>query len=303
LEYSCNSSRQFTDRAQCLAVAGKYSNTPADAIAANRNNLGCREYHAQAAASLKTADHCAHAGPSGGGQCGSQLEAWASLLNTAPCNDVSVKTVVDSVAPAIINAAIPPGFNATVSSSVASYTFNYDQAGNTQACRIYHLGVALSGNPSHCSHGDLSGGENCGTNLKANLCKAIGAVCGFAVSAWQFPTEAACVTDLTSSATNNITMGTTVPQDTSTNSYACRYYHTGVAATYLLGGSAYNASMMTANTEGKEFHCGHVLKRATAGGCGATTTGTPMPTPKTSAAPAISLLALVITVVASVFSL
>jgi hypothetical protein len=230
-------------------------------------------YHAQAASATGDVVHCGHAGPSGGGYCGSELEAWGSLLKNT-CNDSSVQNLVSSVSAATINAAFPPGFRANLTADQAKYTYDLDQSGNTQACRIYHLGVAASA-PSHCGHGDLSGDNNCGVNFVDNLCRFIDKTCGFGTAAWQFDDAASCKTDLTNSSTNVIRVSTGAYPDAAANSYACRFYHTSVAATFLAGGENAGAANAAAS---KELHCGHVLKvPLSANGCGAAA-----PTPATN---------------------
>jgi hypothetical protein len=293
LEFNCNTpaTQQYTDKAQCLSAVGKLPTSVTDtAQAFNANNsLGCRVYHAQAA-NVLTVDHCGHAGPSGGGVCGSELQAWGSILKNT-CNDPSVENLVRDVSPTIINAAFPPGFRPTsnpANTSEAKYTSVYDQAGNTQSCRIYHLGVAASA-PSHCVHGDLSGANNCGANMVDNLCLFIEKTCNFGSAPWQFANAAACKTGLTNSSTNVIQVGGAYP-DGAANSYTCRFYHTYVAATYLAGGAA--AATPNASSF-KEQHCGHVLQVPLgAGGCGtpaAGVTGAPTASPKPSAASASTL--------------
>jgi hypothetical protein len=158
------------------------------------------------------------------------------------------------------------------------YSTTFDVAGNNQICRIYHLGVASllpRGATGHCQHGAVSGGGACG-NYIPNLCALIGNVCGFGANAtWQFADNAACLAGLAlgvGSATNNISTGVTVPLDTTMNTHECRFYHVGVAASFLPG--AKNGGGATALSS-RQAHCSHVISRPTAtGGCGVTGTGT-----------------------------
>lgn len=274
LEFNCNNvnTQQYTDKAQCLAAAVHLPTSASDTAQASNgmNTLGCRVYHAQAA-NVLTVNHCGHAGPSGGGVCGTELQAWGSILNST-CQDSSVQDLVNTVSASVLNAAFPPGFRSSENTSLATYTSVLDQAGNTQACRIYHLGVAASA-PSHCDHGDLSGANNCGLNFVDNLCLFIEQTCGFGSAAWQFDDAANCKADLTNSSTNVIQVAVGAYPDATANSYTCRFYHTSVAASFLTGGS--NAATAGA-VASKELHCGHVLKVPfSAGGCGTAAAPTP----------------------------
>jgi len=91
------------------------------------------------------------------------------------------------------------------------------------------------------------------------------------------------------------------------NTLACRYYHAGVAASYLPGGAQAGATGAAGMVP---YHCGHVLGTATMGGCGyvsvaptpATTTA-PTPKSSTGAAAALSIVASGFALAASVFVL
>lgn len=307
LEYNCGSALQFGSKAQCLAVAAGYPSDAKSDSGSNglnsANSLGCREYHSQAA--LSSLSHCAHAGPSGGnGICGSAQEAWGSILAAAPCLDPHVNLFLSAFSdPAAVDALIPYGPS-------APYTTTLDQGGNTQVCRIYHLGVAGVDPVNHCAHGSVSGGAGCGSRI-ANLCQFIGTACSFGPnSTWQFASENDCVTNLT-----GIAAGTTKPVDTTNNTVECRFYHATVAATYAPGGVA---ELAPGALETHRFHCGHVLKPSNANGCGwvpPPTSAAPSAAPNTAApsaaaptsttansASALSLVASVFAVVGSVFS-
>jgi hypothetical protein len=172
---------------------------------------------------------------------------------------------------------------------------------NTQICRIYHLGVA-STNTDHCSHGSISGGGLCGANIVDNICTFIQATCGFGPNAtWQFADMAACTAGLALSGNSvNVTVG--AAGDVSGNTLACRYYHAGVAGSYLSNGGAMGST--AGAMELNRFHCGHVLKVATAGGCGYVAPPSKAPTAAApSAAAALPIVATGLALVASVFVL
>lgn len=271
LQYNCNATglTQFSMPAQCTAVSAAYPTSSTDSAVttnAQTNTLGCRSYHAQAA--LSDTSHCAHAGPSGGQFCGTYAEAWASIVKAAPCNDTATYTFL---------AALGPNADAAVPVGSAPYSVNLpDTANNTQACRIYHLGVA-STDPSHCDHTDLTGGDICGTTT-GNLCDIIGGVCGWGTNAtYQYANRAACLAGL-----NNTLAGT--PGDSTGNTLACRYYHVGVAGSFKNGSIQGNA---TGAMDSLINHCSHVIAVPLAG-CAA---GSTAPTASmTSSASAVALM-------------
>jgi hypothetical protein len=280
-KYCVEPQKQFTLDAQCSMVAAGYSNTPNDARISNvANSLGCRQYHAQAAAS-NAALHCEHAGPSGHGFCGTIAEAWGSMLAAAPCSDKSVQTVVNNTSPTLLASAIPVGI-----ASTDKYNTTFDTSLNTQVCRLYHLGVASTAT-DHCSHGSLSGGDFCGKRI-TNLCAAIGAVCSWGTASHQFASSSACVTAL-----NKTTIMAGLDNATAGNTLGCRFYHLGVAASYSAGGSMAGATGAAALVT---QHCSHVLETTPTGGCNVATT-----TPPSSASALPVLAGLVIALCTSLF--
>jgi len=273
---------------QCLQVAAGYPNTGADATATRtnvNNDLGCREYHAQAARADNNT-HCAHAGPSGGGvACGTRAQAWGTILAAAPCLDTHVNVLFRTgLGDAKVDALIPPvGAGAT-----GSYSVTFDTTGNTQACRIYHLGVASTAPAAHCSHGFVSGGGACG-DIVGNLCAFIGGICGFGNNAtYQYLNSAACLAANANSTTAAIATGVPGTAGAADDSYECRFYHAMVAGSYLTGGS--NGAVSGAASQ-MQYHCGHTLRPSNPMGCGVTTSA---PTPKTSGASGPVLSAAVI---------
>jgi len=292
LQRSCGNgttaNAQFAMNAQCNVTARSYPFPVTDDARQSNgaNSLGCRNYHAWASAA-SPAVHCEHAGPSGAGVCGFRRDAWASILAGAPCMDDSVVKFNVAVPAATVDLLVPTG---AVVGSTYSTTFDTDK--NTQTCRIYHLGVAstlpATGATSHCSHGTVSGSGLCGA-VTSNLCKFIETACTFGTNtSWQFADNAACLAALAVGPTpNNITQGVSIPLDTAFNTQECRFYHAGVAASFVPGGAGATAAGAAAQAT-RQLHCSHVLGKAAAGGCGATGGGTaptnaPAPTMKSSA--------------------
>jgi len=272
---------------ECLASVGVFPNTPNDARASNNGNtLGCREYHAQAAASLNLTIHCQHAGPSGGGACGTYTEAWNTLASVPKCNgtiDVP-RAVADIKSATNLMAMIPLGND-------VSYNTNLPWD-NTQRCRLYHLTTA-SVTQSHCTHGSVSGGGVCGSYIE-NLCTFIGGACGFGTGDYQFASAKACNDTL-----QKLAIATGAEADRAANTLQCRFYHAGIAASYASGGK--NAGDANAAQNMKD-HCNHVLVNSTkAGGCNVVMA--PSPAPAKGAAAGVPLLVAVSVSVISMFAL
>jgi hypothetical protein len=214
--------------------------------------------------------------------------------------DTTVRTFIGAVGNATANAAVPSGVS--TASPYVPYSTTFDTSQNTQLCRIYHLGVA-STDITHCSHGSISGGGLCGANVVNNLCTFIQAACTFGNNAtFQFADMNACTTALAISTT--ITMGAPGDYVTANNTLACRYYHAGVAASYLATGAMGSGA---GALEQNHYHCGHVLGVATTGGCGAA--AAPVTKPPTAAPPAsgsaaaLPIMACGLVVAASLFVL
>jgi len=265
LQYQCKApNAQFGDIDQCLKVAASYPTSAADdARRTSGHTLGCRQYHARASQSLP-GTHCQHAGPSGGGVCGSAREAWGTMFAASPCNNSHVQTFLGFYSNSTIpDALVPSGFSATT-----PYSVTFDTNQNTQACRIYHLSVAATSPVTHCIHGSVSGGGACGTYVP-NLCYLIGQACGFGGNAsYQFSSSTACTTALAdiTPGSNQITLGTNQDWASTNNTLECRFYHASVAASFAPGG----VNSVTPNAMASQIlHCSHVLQRSTPGGCGA----------------------------------
>jgi hypothetical protein len=100
------------------------------------NTLGCRIYHAGAAKDAPEL-HCVHAGPGGASVCGDNCEGFCTIAASA-CPD----TFTDDAACMTACAA----YDMTEPYDVS------DVAGDTFACRLYHLTVATNLPAEHCPH-------------------------------------------------------------------------------------------------------------------------------------------------------
>jgi hypothetical protein len=73
--HRCDDYPQYPGEASCVAVCETW---PEGAGHDNESTLACREHHLEETLS-DPASHCAHAGPSGGGACGSPCESFCAL--------------------------------------------------------------------------------------------------------------------------------------------------------------------------------------------------------------------------------
>jgi hypothetical protein len=115
------------------------------------NTMGCRLYHAGAAAGGQAnADtHCRHAGPGGDGLCGANCEGFCTLV-LASCTGAN-QQYGGSMATCMTQC----GAYATTPIYVANAT------GDTLACRLYHATAASSNPGLHCPHTAMDGGGVC----------------------------------------------------------------------------------------------------------------------------------------------
>jgi hypothetical protein len=125
---------QYGSAETCLATCADIPpGAPADT---GGNTLGCRTYHAGAAAGMPDV-HCRHAGPGGDGVCGDNCESFCTIA-AAACpdawpDDAACQTACGTFSP-------DETYDAT------------DVAGNTFACRLYHLTAAALDPATHCAH-------------------------------------------------------------------------------------------------------------------------------------------------------
>jgi hypothetical protein len=138
---------QYGDDKACQGICAKLDlGMSADT---SGDTLGCREYHAGMPAVMDPTTHCPHAGPLGAGQCGTADCDQFCKLAVAVCGDqpMDKKPYADEMA-CKTACAMFPGTDKVPYNAMAT-------AGNSLACRMYHLSVA-SGDASaagvHCIH-------------------------------------------------------------------------------------------------------------------------------------------------------
>ena len=104
------------------------------------NTIGCRLYHAGAAAADPVL-HCPHAGPTGGDVCGSLCDNYCQLMAR---NCMGASAVYDAATCMTDCAMIPTNGHAN------------DQSGNTIQCRIFQLGAAAADPLAHCGNARIA---------------------------------------------------------------------------------------------------------------------------------------------------
>ena len=138
---------QFSSMQNCMDTCAKW--TPGTLGAQSGDTLACRVYHTMAAQSDPTT-HCTHAGPTGGGVCGTNTCATFCPLESAICAGTYAANGAQSCA------TLCPGFAST------NMPYNsMDQSGNTIECRFYHLTAASTDPTTHCPHTSSTGGGVC----------------------------------------------------------------------------------------------------------------------------------------------
>jgi hypothetical protein len=182
--------------------------TANDSTEATTATVGCRTYHAGVALNttdaVAKADHCWHAGPSGGKQCGSPCTAYCALMMQS-CNATANQPFADTaMCMAACSLYDPAGNESTVS-------------GANLWCKIYHATASFGGDKSHCTHASPSGAGLCGTRCE-NYCMISAKTCTGNNSIY-----ADFATCNTTCSTSIVTDGTVA--DRGGNTKDCRIYH------------------------------------------------------------------------------
>ena len=156
LETNCTGEfAQYANKGSCLATCSNDLGWDSGLIIdTSGNTVGCRMYHATVAGTdgdTSAAAHCGHAGPTGGGVCGSYCDVYCDASNRNCKADNALYASDDQCQSAC-------GGLLTMGSALAT-------DGDSLQCRLYHLGVAGSDPAStaanHCPHGGLQGGGVC----------------------------------------------------------------------------------------------------------------------------------------------
>jgi hypothetical protein len=128
---------QYTSDAVCLAVcAALPPGEPEDQLG---NTAACRRFQA-VQASENAATFCGAAGPTGDGVCGAECETFCSLASELCTDDLEQWPDIPSCIIDCMQFPMDIDFNAQV------------VAGDSYACRSYHLSVASLDPGVHCPH-------------------------------------------------------------------------------------------------------------------------------------------------------
>ncbi len=128
---------QYTNMDTCLDICATFDQGTAGTMSGN--SLECRAYHAGAALGDPTT-HCVHAGPGGGGACGSNCEGFCTIVQ-ASCTGANEAYATEQDC---LDAC--GDFDDSEKFDVA------DVNGDTLACRLYHGSVATQDPDTHCGH-------------------------------------------------------------------------------------------------------------------------------------------------------
>jgi hypothetical protein len=138
IEGACAAPRdQWSNEATCLAACEAWAVGTVDDTSGN--TLGCRAYHAGAAVG-DPATHCVHAGPGGAGACGSNCEGFCTLALDA-CTGANEQY-----------ASLTECMTECATFDTAEVYDITDTAGDSFACRLYHLTAAVTDPVTHCGH-------------------------------------------------------------------------------------------------------------------------------------------------------
>ncbi len=130
------SNQQYASEAACNSYCTSAAAWPAGMIGdLSGNTVGCRLYHAGAAAADPVL-HCPHAGPTGGNVCGSWCDNYCQLM-AKNCTGA--------------NAVYDPTTCMSKCAMLGTQGHANDTTGNTVQCRIYYLGLAAT-DPTACAN-------------------------------------------------------------------------------------------------------------------------------------------------------
>eukprot|EP00040_Diaphanoeca_grandis_P019366 m.102203 g.102203 ORF g.102203 m.102203 type:complete len:2059 (-) comp27392_c1_seq4:256-6432(-) len=237
---TCGDEDGWASDAACVtSVVSNIKGDPATAATSKASTLACRQYNlGQAKLSTKsTKAFCDRSGVSGGDTC--------TLVPTseefcAQYEDTCGGDMEDCL----------ENYRTTIAGTVGS------TGGDTQACRTYHLGVAMAmaaaGKSNektvHCGHASEDGGGICVSRPTVNdFCNDHVATCGADSSKFGWTDSAQCATIMK----QTIPGATGATQD---DTLECRMYHLGVAK------KVKETSVSTTDKNNHIAHCTHASK-------------------------------------------
>lgn len=199
----------YNSESQCLDICSVFQpGNPNEPIG---NTVACRLNRAQAA-TLEPAVQCHQAGPGGGGgPCGSDCEAWCTLLETA-CSTQYQQVAHDCV-------------NLCESALIDRKSFHLERDfhGNTVQCRLVHSMVALEDPRAHCPHAAFIPTALCVAEQPSceDLCHTTQGLCQGELAVWEDEAQCRATCALFELGANNDDAGPSV---------GCRVYHAHTAA-------------------------------------------------------------------------
>jgi hypothetical protein len=126
---------QYANAANCMDSCANFTvGTSADQ---QGNTLGCRINHADLAVG-DPATHCVHAGPGGGGACGTPCLGFCSIVVAECPTQWNMGSCMNQTTGCPSFATTPP--------------YKAPSTGNTLECRLYHATMAATGPATHCPH-------------------------------------------------------------------------------------------------------------------------------------------------------
>ena len=131
----------YTTRELCMGVCAQLD--PGDSLEPVGNTLACRLQEAKSAA-REPAAHCRFVGPGGGGQCGSDCDAYCSLFPKVCPQNAEYKNEA-----ACLKACA--GLTDQNRFDVVG-----DHEGDTIECRLVHVSSATVKPKDHCSHAPIA---------------------------------------------------------------------------------------------------------------------------------------------------
>jgi hypothetical protein len=138
---------EYVNTATCMTACPIFEPGTTYATDTMDDTLGCRIYHALAAAG-DPSYHCRHAGPVGGNHCGDPCQAFCNLV-TSYC---AAPNPVAYASPGACKNACKSGSFPYLTSDAGDLSLT---SGDTLNCRIYHLEAAMqsaSAASYHCPH-------------------------------------------------------------------------------------------------------------------------------------------------------
>lgn len=199
---------QYGDMDECLALCGASGWSDGAAGADDDNTLNCRITHAGELAAADPGQHCASAGPTGGGVCGSLCESYC-VYSDKHCSEQQLFRDVAQCVQAC-DKLLPQSGDATADE-------------HSVQCRVRHVLEAARGNDaeSACAAAALHGNDTCGPWCEV-YCDFMEANCSDQRDG--YPDRASCLTACEGFSTEgeaNDDMGDTVQ---------CRIVHAGLPA-------------------------------------------------------------------------